>query len=216
MALASVPKASLSLPRGCWTRRGSALNIGRSVRGSSSTRRTRKWMSAHRSHHHPRNVARTRWRARLGRVVNHWRREKIIQSALLLRSSPGNHSSISIGTPLSSQSFINVESESPFSLLCFVRGGFFFGYLGESRTTCARWCSQQCGLRPRRSEKKGKQRLQLPPPTHLPTKPDNLQKRPPLSNPTRRTHHRPRAQRRATTTIGQRSSRQCPAPRRAV
>jgi len=126
VALASVPKASLSPPRGCWTRRGSALNIGRSVRGSSSTRRTRKAMSAHRSPHHPRNVARTRWRVRLERVVNHWRREKIIQSALLLRSSPGNHSSISIGTPLSSQSFINLESESPFSLLCLVCGGFFF------------------------------------------------------------------------------------------
>lgn len=41
MARASVPNASPSPPRGCWTPRESAQNIGRNVRVSKPTRRTR-------------------------------------------------------------------------------------------------------------------------------------------------------------------------------
>ena len=105
VARASVPNASPSPLRGCWMRQGSTPNIGRNVHGSSSTGRTQKAMWAHRRHRHPRNITRTRWRVRQGRVVNRWRREKIIR-LVLLRSSLGNHSSMSIGAPLPPSFFL--------------------------------------------------------------------------------------------------------------
>ena len=179
--------------------------------------RRRKAVWAHRSHHHPRNVARTHLRVRRGRAANHQRREKNVRLALS-RSNLGNRSSTSIGTPsFSSPSFHQSRESFLTTMSCFGVFPFLFGCLGESRTTCVHWCSQRCGLRPQRSEKKGKQR---PRRKNLPTKPDNLQKRhPPLLTPTRGTHRhrRYRAQPHATTmTIGQKSSRRRPAPRHAA
>ena len=79
-------------------------------------------MWTHRSHHRPRNVARTRRRVKRGRAVNCWRREKNIRLAPS-RSSLGNHSSISIGTPsFSSQYLVNLRALSH----CHVLFAFFF------------------------------------------------------------------------------------------